>query len=497
MKMQTPITDSTLFRPRDLSVAIPAAVNAELLQHLLRTSGEEDLAFALWTPSHGAERTTALIHTVILPDDGDRQVHGNVSFNPQFFERVLERAASSGCGIAFLHSHLGPGWQGMSDDDVIAERRMAGAATTVTGVPLVGLTAGTDGTWSARMWFRAAGRRYDRTWCSSVRVVGARLSVSFNDDLVPPAKYREQFRRTRTVWGEAGHRHLARLRVGIVGLGSVGMAVAESLARSGIERFTLLDFDEVQTHNLDRLQGADNARDVGRLKISLARALIERSATAERVDVREIPYSIVEEAGYRAGLDCDVVFSCVDRPRARQILNHIAYAHLIPVIDGGIAVRFRDGRFVGAEWQAQTVAPGQPCLECLGAFDSGDVDTERNGLLEDPTYLQGLPRDHRLRQSENVYPFSVNLASMEVLHLVGLAGELPQVASFGAQRVHFVAGIMESDRSLKCRPGCGIDELVASGDSAFLLTGRDPAADTARARQATGSAPNAGAKTEE
>jgi predicted dinucleotide-utilizing enzyme len=49
---------------------------------------------------------------------------------------------------------------------------------------------------------------------------------------------------------------LARLTVGIVGLGSVGSIVAETIARMGLERFVLIDYDEVQPHNLDRLLGA-------------------------------------------------------------------------------------------------------------------------------------------------------------------------------------------------------------------------------------------------
>lgn len=463
-------------------------LNRTLGSHLLQLGGQEDLSFALWYPSQGASRITALLQEVILPNHGDRQVHGNVSFNACYFERVLDIAASRGAGVAFLHSHLGPGWQGMSADDIIAERRMAGSVESLTNLPLVGLTLGTDGTWSARFWLHERERGYALNWCESVRVAGARLTVSFNDPLIAPPKYREQFKRTRTVWGDKGHQHLTRLRIGIVGLGSVGMAVAELLARMGFERFALIDFDEAQPHNLDRLQGVDNNHDVGRMKVDLAQDLILRSATSATVDIRRYAFSVVEADGYAGALDCDVVFSCVDRPRARQILNHIAYAHLIPVIDGGIAVRLPDGRFKGAEWQAQTVAPGQPCLECLKAFESGDVDTERSGLLDDPEYMSGLSNDHRLKSNENVYPFSANLASMEVMQLIGLAAGVPQIDSFGAQRYHLVAGIMDSDTSRRCEPHCDISSLVGTGDTAFGLTGKDFAAAAARVRQADGSA---------
>src|SRR6202021_3850786 len=103
------------------SVAIPELLNTELCSHLIRADGQEDLCFALWNPSTGSLRITALIAAVLIPRNGERLVHGNVSFLPAYFERTIEEALREGCGIAFLHSHPAAGWQGMSDDDIAAE----------------------------------------------------------------------------------------------------------------------------------------------------------------------------------------------------------------------------------------------------------------------------------------------------------------------------------------------------------------------------------------
>jgi molybdopterin/thiamine biosynthesis adenylyltransferase len=468
---------------KELSVAIPESVDKAMREHLIKGDWQEDLLFTLWTPSNGASRFTALIHTPIFPVEGDRQRHGNASFNPQYFERACQEAVTQGgCGVAFLHSHLGPGWQRMSKDDIKAELKIAGATMGLTDLPLVGLTVGTDGTWSARMWEHKGGKRFKRRWCNSVRSVGEQLRANFADFILPKPQFRELFKRTITVWGEESHANLARLRVGIIGLGSVGSIVAEALARMGIERFVFIDFDEVQAHNLDRLLGA-TSDDVGELKISVAERQVRRSATAAKVEVRSVPYSIAEEEGYRAALDCDVLFSCVDRPRPRSILNHLAYAHLIPVVDGGIDVRFKRGECSGVDWQLQTVAPGRPCLECLGAFTTGDVSTEIEGKLDDPSYLRGLPADHRFKRNENVFPFSANLASLEVLQFVALVTGTAGMFDFGVQRYRYIPGTLESDTERRCHAGCENIKLVGQGDKYFHLYGRDLGAEAARIRQ--------------
>src|SRR5688500_90356 len=110
----------------EFSVAIPQSVDETLQRHLLRPDGQEDLAFALYFPSSGRDRLSALIAEALLPGTGERLVHGNTSFLPAYVDRVLRTAMKSpGSGVAFLHSHVGPGWQDMSDDDIAAERRLA------------------------------------------------------------------------------------------------------------------------------------------------------------------------------------------------------------------------------------------------------------------------------------------------------------------------------------------------------------------------------------
>lgn len=468
------------------SAAWPSTLDRESRGHLLRSDLQEDLCFGLWYPSRGSSRTTALLHKVLLPRAGERLVHGNASFLPSYFERAIGEAIDAGAGLAFMHSHGGPGWQGMSDDDVAAELNHAPAAFAATGLPLVGLTLGTDGAWSARFWERVGSRKYECRWCTSVRVVGDRLATTFHPRLAPVPQFGDELSRTVSAWGEGVQRDLGRLHVGVVGAGSVGSIVAESLARIGVGRITLLDFDSLELVNLDRQLHATR-RDARRRcsKVQVLAEGIRRGATARPFCVSPFEYSVVEEEGYRAALDCDVLFSCVDRPWPRSALNFIAYAHLIPVVDGGVRVEVtKKGQLKRADWRAHVAAPTNRCLECLGQYDAGLVGVERNGLLDTPSYIAGLPADHAIKRNENVFAFSLGAASLEVLQLLTMVVRPLGLGGAGQQNYHFVPGLLDSDHEA-CKTTCLYPGLTARGDSTGLvLTAAHSAAEEARARRA-------------
>lgn len=447
-----------------------------LRDHLLRRDRQEDLCFAFWRPSHGRSRETALIETVMLPDAGDRNVHGNASFEPKYFQRALFEANRRGAGLALLHSHpMGTGWQGMSPDDVRAEINNAPAVFGATKLPFVGLTLARGGAWSARFWERVAPRTYDRNWCGTVRVSGETASITYMDKLAPPPLATPAQIRTISAWGDECQADLVRRRVLVVGAGSVGGFIAESLARSGFEDIMLMDFDIVKLHNLDRLCYA-TIDDVGQLKVDVLARRLKQIATASNFQVETMPMPVFEEEGFRAALDCDAIFSCVDRPWGRYTLNFIAYAHLIPVYDGGIAIRTnRHKKLVAADWRAHTAAPGRACLQCLGQYDAGLVQTEREGRLDDPKYIESLPPSHPLKMRENVFAFSMNCAGLQSLQMLAHSLAPLDQPNPGAQRYHFVGGYMDEARFPECDIMCDFPGFIAKGDHAgIVLTGKRP-----------------------
>src|SRR6188472_125556 len=237
-----------------LSAALSGTCHRGLRQHLLRSDHQEDLCFAVWRPSTGSHRKTALVSELVLPQPGERHVHGTASFETAYFLRAAEVARATGGGLAFLHSHPGgSSWQDMSAPDRDTESRHASRTRAITGLPLVGLTMAGDGSLSARFWERIGRSTYHRRDCESVRVAGEQIATCWHPQLRPKPEITDQQIRTVSAWGDDIQADLARLRIGVVGAGSVGAMVTEALARSGVQDITLIDFDTIEFKNLDRL----------------------------------------------------------------------------------------------------------------------------------------------------------------------------------------------------------------------------------------------------
>jgi len=248
--------------PTDFSVAMTSATSDALTRHLDRDDGDEDVCIATYSWSTGTCRRTALLRRVLLPRDGERHVHGNASFTGAYVLRAAAEAAREGEGLVLLHSHPGATrWQSLSGPDRRTEAEYERVARAVTELPLIGMTLGTGAAaWSARLWPSAE----QPAFADSVRVVGDTLAVTWHHHARPQPRATRYQARTVAAWGTERQGDIARLRVLVVGVGSVGLDIAARLAATGIQHLGVMDIDVVEDVNLDRMIGATRTDAPGR-----------------------------------------------------------------------------------------------------------------------------------------------------------------------------------------------------------------------------------------
>lgn len=471
------------------SVALPSDIEEQLRSHLLREDGQEDLCLAFYKMSTGFVRFSALLCEVVLPSVGDRRVHGDVTFSGDYILRSALTARERKCGLAVLHSHpSASGWQKMSSMDMEAERGFANLVREITGMPLVGMTlGGEDISWSARHWDIGVGKSVSSSECENVRVVGDRLSVTWNDEMCPVPEFSDTQIRTLSSWGEKTQADLARQKVLIVGAGSVGLDLAVRLAATGLTNISVMDYDIVEPHNLDRLIGA-TPKDamLRRQKIHIAKREIAKAATALSPNIDISDYSVCEEQGFKQALDSDLIFSCVDRPWARMVLNNLAYTDLIPVIDGGISISTgKDGQMLSSTWRSHTIRHGYPCMVCLRQLQPQLAGLDRKGELDNPAYIKGAPHLDPNSNAQNVALLSVSVTSAMLLQYVGFCvspGRPPNRPANVQSLDWFMVGGGEIYLNKKHahHPNCIYETEISGDQRQHDWTGKHPLAETKR-----------------
>ena len=148
---------------------------------------------------------------------------------------------------------------------------------------------------------------------------------------------REALRRARVErQGEAVVRRLESAVVGIAGLGGLGSLIAVSLARLGVGKLVLADFDRVDVTNLDRQHYF--IEQLGRYKTdALAETLrrVDPWLSCELHPVRLTPENLPE---IFAG--CSVLCEAFDRPEEKAMLIETALTelpHTVVVSGSGMA----------------------------------------------------------------------------------------------------------------------------------------------------------------
>ncbi|MDO5553630.1 MAG: tRNA threonylcarbamoyladenosine dehydratase [Planctomycetia bacterium] len=151
-----------------------------------------------------------------------------------------------------------------------------------------------------------------------------------------------QFDRLQQMLGPHAVERLHGAKVAVAGLGAVGSYAVEALARSGVGRFSLVDFDVVKPSNINRqLFALWNT--VGRSKTELARERILAIWPRAQVEIHNVLLNAESLPDVLdSWSDADYVIDAIDSLGPKTTLIHELVTRKIPFISCmGAALRTR------------------------------------------------------------------------------------------------------------------------------------------------------------
>lgn len=185
-----------------------------------------------------------------------------------------------------------------------------------------------------------------------------------------------RFDRNIRFFGEEGQEKLRNANVTVIGAGGIGGHVLQQLAFLGVESIAVVDAEELAETNRNRYVTSQSIDPVpGTPKVEIAERLIR--AIDPTVRVMKIQDSIVSTAAFKAVIDSDYVFGCIDSEGVRLILTELCAAYARPYFDSASDIeaddRSRYGGRVCVAWR------GNGCLICLGQLDIDEAQRELGG----------------------------------------------------------------------------------------------------------------------
>jgi ThiF family protein/uncharacterized protein DUF3455 len=374
-----------------------------------------------------------------------------------------------------VHHFAGPTWKHVDGSEVTGKVLAKQDAPKPDAIPWLLLTATSH---TGQGVFSGA----KIVFAERIRVVGPGLRV------LPGDPKSRSFRSNIDVnmndssillWGERGQRILSALSIGIAGLGGVGGTLAEHLARLGAGTLVLVDYDRLEVGNFNRSQGAIRSDAESRLpKVEVYARVARNAATAPNFRVLAFRESVAEPAGLKPLLDCDIIVSAADDAFGRQVLDHAAYAHLIPVIDGGTILIPNSHSMVLQAGKSQVAAAGagHACLECQGVYTQEEATIAREVAIWGNYVVANAGAEASTKEelrAPSVICNNALVASLIGLRILAIAVGLTPGTLRGTQRYYVEGGTLAWGAIKECKPDCPKSSWTGIGDTHWVPTGID------------------------
>lgn len=222
-----------------------------------------------------------------------------------------------------------------------------------------------------------------------------------------------RYERQLRLFGEDGQEKIRESYVAIVGAGGLGSHLIQQLAFLGVGKFAVIDPDELQETDLNRLIGSRPDDITGRVKkVDIAKRLVH--SIEPSADVAAIPKDLIDEVSFSAIKKASCVFGCVDNDGARLVLNELCTAFEIPYFDLASDIENKTGLVYGGRVFVNLDNLG--CLYCYGLIDplQARADLISPEAKMDETAIYGIPKESLNRIGPSVVSINGVIASLAV-----------------------------------------------------------------------------------
>ncbi|QFU24951.1 molybdopterin-synthase adenylyltransferase MoeB [Shewanella eurypsychrophilus] len=169
-----------------------------------------------------------------------------------------------------------------------------------------------------------------------------------------------------------GQEKLKLAKVLIIGAGGLGCAASQYLAVAGVGHMTLVDFDTVETSNLQR-QVLHQDKNVGQAKVESAKETLTELNPHIRIDTVNAVLDD-HEIDELVAKHC-LVLDCTDNVAVREQLNKSCFSHKIPLVSAA-AIRM-EGTVTVFDYQDE-----HPCYHCFSKlFGEQHLTCVESGIL--------------------------------------------------------------------------------------------------------------------
>jgi len=347
----------------------------------------------------------------------------HINFKIKFLRESFRQCEEESLVFGFVHNHP-TGFPEFSDIDNENESTLLQALTNRNGraINFVAMLW-TNNSWKARIRHGQAPNEVQKVrhiliHGRPLKMFEYKKSAAADDNLSA---------RNAAAFGQPFVDKLNSLRVGVVGAGGTGSPTLTLLARAGVGELVIVDNDELEKSNLNRVRGA-KFNDVGKNKARILQDFINSLNLLTKVSVFE---SLIDQDpnAVDALSSCDVIFGCTDDQIGREILNTALYVYAQLYIDVGLGGQIENDLhgqpFLKYHFgRVSTILPESgECLFCQGVIN--DVGIRHQYALRDKPDLTEEEAQERYlvggnEQAPGVGPFTSAIADYGVATLFDL-----------------------------------------------------------------------------